>query len=112
MFSWGELFSTFMARKIMGAKHSCRSVNGGGVPSFMPFLHIANGFRPACLDPLRMSIFSLSGQIFGKTGQKLDFLWWSLVFSRENRRQQGAKSKHIFGKGLQKWGQVVAFCPS
>ena len=59
-----RLFSVFLVRKIMGAKHSCRSPNGGGYP-FLYALHIANGvlFHPPFLPS--------SCQIFRQTGQKV-----------------------------------------
>ena len=70
MVSWGELFSTFLARKIMGAKHSFRSPNGGGVPSFMPSLHMAKGL-PFCLpeSPFLPSIVANFQTIRAKQGK-------------------------------------------
>ena len=44
-------------------------------------------------------IFRQSGQIFGKKGQKLDFLWCGFVFSRDFRRPKGAKTKICFTSG-------------
>ena len=112
MVSWGELFSTFLVRKIMRAKHSFCSPNRGGVSLVLCSLHIAKGL-PFCLShPLRSSIFSLSGQIFGKKGQKLDFIWCALVFSRCFARPKGAKSKYIFeSEGKKTGGDVVACLP-
>ena len=40
MFSWGELFSTFLVRKIMRVEGTCCSANGGG-GHFLQALHIA-----------------------------------------------------------------------
>ena len=92
MFSWGELFSTFMARKIMGVEGSCRSANGGGCSSFM--LHLS--YIWALPFVLRLSLSCSNRVKFsdeqGKNGQKLDFIWECLVFSRENRRQERAKT--------------------
>ena len=91
VFSWGELFSTFLVRKIMGVEGSCRSLNGGVSLFYAPSpLYLGAPFCPPALLP-SMQIFRQSGQIFGKNGQKLDFIWCGLVFSREFGRPQRAK---------------------
>ena len=86
-----RLFSVFLVRKIMGAKGSCRSPNGGGCP-FSYALHTAN---EVLFPPTAPSLFFLqSCQIFRQTGQKvakMNFFLLAFVFSRENRRPQGAK---------------------
>ena len=71
--------------------------------------------RTPSLHPLLSSGLSLSclssgqkHQKQGKTGQKLDFLWCALVFSREIARPKGAKSKYIF----ERWVQVVQVSPA
>ena len=61
-----RLFSVFLVRKIMGAKGSCRSLNGGGCPlSYAPIYS---------RHPLLSSGLSLSrlpsGQKASETGQK------------------------------------------
>lgn len=88
MFSWGELFSTFMARKIMRAKHSFRTPNRGGGCLFLYALYIASGalFHPASRVPFPLS----SWQIFRQSGQKLDFicsLWCFLGILGDRKRQ-------------------------
>ena len=87
-----RLFSVFLVRKIMGVKGTCRSTNRGGCPFLYALFAYGKGASVLPSHPLRSSIFNLSGQIFGKKGQKWIFIWWSLVFSRENRRQEDAKS--------------------
>ena len=97
MFSWGELFSTFLVRKIMGAKGSFRSPNGGGsfcmLPTYqtsLPFLSLSCSHR-----------VKLSGNR-GKSGKnraKVKIYLLALVFSRNFRRQQRAKIKHILESG-------------
>ena len=84
----------------MGAKRSCRSPDGGGVP-LLCFIALISGHSllSSCSLPFLLpscQIFRRTGQIFGKKGQKLDFLWCGLVFSRENRRRQRAKFKIYF----------------
>ena len=73
----------------MGAKHSFRSPNGGGIP-FLYAPHISSRL------PLSSLPFLLSSwQIFRQNGQKwakVNFFLLAFVFSRENRRQQGAKT--------------------
>ena len=101
MFSWGELFSTFMARKIMGIKGTCRSANRGGVP-FCLLPYIAGlPFHPAFILPASLLP---SWQNFRQSGQKRakvnKFLGVLGVFSGKSETKT-AKSKHIFGKGLQ-----------
>ena len=46
-----------------------------------------------CLPALIVANFQPIGANFRQKGQKLDFLWWSLVFSRENRRPKRVKFK-------------------
>lgn len=69
-FSWGELFSTFMARKIMGMKGTCRSANrGGGVPSFMPFLHMAGASVPPAFILSSRQFSAYRGKFSAKKGK-------------------------------------------
>lgn len=96
MFSWGELFSTFMARKIMGVKGTCRSANGGGVPSFMlPFI-IAKGL-PSCLPSSSLVVnFQAIGANFQQNGAKVRFFLVCLgVFSGKSETKKG-KNKNLF----------------
>ena len=97
MFSWGELFSTFLVRKIMGVEGTCRSANRGGVPSFMPFLHIAKGL-PSCLPSSSPVVnFQSIGANFQQKGAKVNFsLVCFGVFSGKSETKNG-KSKYIFG---------------
>ena len=90
MFSWGELFSTFLVRKIMGMKGTCRSANGGGVPFYMlPFSISKHPFCPPSFHSLRHQFSTKETQKW----QKLYFIWCGLVFSREFGRQETAKFK-------------------
>ena len=92
----GELFSIFMVRKIMGVKGTCRSGNRGGCPSFMPFLHIAKGL-PSCLPSSSLVVnFQSIGANFQQKVAKVNIYLLDFVSPREFRRQQTAKSKHIF----------------
>ena len=95
MFSWGELFSTFMARKIMGIKGTCRPGNRGGCP--LSYAHYIAGI-PFCplVFPFPAYHQGKKHQKQGKTGQKLEFIWCALVFSREFAIPEVAKSKDIF----------------
>ena len=72
-----RLFSVFLVRKIMGAKGSWRSPNGGGGCPFSYALHIANWllFYP----PFRLPFLPSSWQIFRQTGQKGAKVNFSLV---------------------------------
>ena len=52
----------------------------------------------------------------GKKGQKLEFIWCALVFSRCFARPKGSKSKHIFeieeGKQVRRWSAACLLaCP-
>ena len=98
MFSWGELFSTFMARKIMGAKPSCRSPGWGGCPFFYA-LHIPNGvlFPPPFPAPSRQ-IFRQSGQ---KRAKVNDFLVVLGVFSGFSETENGKNKDLFYFRGLQ-----------
>ena len=83
MFSWGELFSTFMVRKIMGIKGTCRSANRGG-----PFCMLPNS-KGAFILPALHKGKRASNQ--GKIGQKLDFicsLWCFLGDFGDRKRQK------------------------
>ena len=51
MVSWGELFSTFLVRKIMRVEGTCRSANGGG-SLFAGSPNILTPFCPLCLHLL------------------------------------------------------------
>ena len=85
MFSWGELFSTFMVRKIMGMKSFCRSANRGG-PSFIPAL------CPLSLLPLYLSSI--------QKATNLNIFWYGLVFCRDIWRLRREKTKQIFSFGV------------
>ena len=82
----------------MGAKHSFRSPNGGGVPFCM---------LPGCSPAAPFLLASM--QIFRQSGQnraKVNFFLLALVFSRENRRPKTAKVKIYLsfeGAGLPLW---------
>ena len=70
---------------------------GGGVP-LLCFISLISGHSllSSCSLPLLLpswQIFRQSGQIFGKKWQKLDFIWYALVFSRDFRRPKEAKFK-------------------
>ena len=82
-----RLFSVFLVRKIMGAKGSCRSLNGGGCP-FSYALRTSSGLLLSC------SLSCLpSRQIFRQSGQKgakvNKFLEWLGVFSGKSETQGG-----------------------
>ena len=90
----------------MGMKGTCRSCNRGGCPLLSAPIYSRTPSR----HPLLSSVLSLfcqpSGQRtseIGQKGQKLEFIWCALVFSREIGRPEEAKSKHIFGM----WCKVV-----
>ena len=128
MFSWGELFSTFMARKIMGAKHSFRSPNGGGCP-FLYALHTAKVaiFYPTAPSPFLAPIVLGFQTKRAKTGQKLYFiclLWCFLGKIGDNegqnpniflktREENGLKPGRPGCSRRVHWWQVVGFrgCP-
>ena len=101
MVSWGELFSTFLVRKIMGVEGTCRSGNRGGCP--LSYTHHIVGI-PFCplVFPFPAYHQGKKHQKQGKTGQKLYFIWCALVFSRENRRQQGAETYIYFTFGCRR----------
>ena len=111
MVSWGELFSTFLVRKIMRVEGTCRSANGGGWSLFVGSPYIRH---PLLSSGLSLSCLS-SGQKASETGQKgqkLHFLWCALVFSRCFARPKGAKFKYIFeseGKKTGGGGRLPAF---
>ena len=100
MLSWGELFSIFMARKIMGVEGSCRSPNGGGWPFFVCSPHSKRGSIfssfPAPFHPPLVSNFQTIGANFRQKVAKTNFYLLALVFSREFRRQERAKFKIYF----------------
>ena len=93
----GELFSIFMARKIMRVKGTCRSANGGGCPSFMPFLHIAKGL-PSCLPSSSPVVnFQPIGANFRQKVAKVNFSLVCLgVLSGFSETKKG-KSEIYFG---------------
>lgn len=82
------LFFISLVRKIMGAKGSCRSPNGGGVSLFVCSPH--SEWRP--FYPTARVLFLLqSGQIFGKKGQKWNFIclaWCFLGIFGDQKRQK------------------------
>ena len=91
MFSWGELFSTFLARKIMGVEGSCRSPNGGGVP-----LVVCSPYSRALpLLPAFPALVVSNFQTIGQNRAKVRFYLLGLVFSRDFGRQERAKIKDI-----------------
>lgn len=78
----------------MGAKHSFRSLAGGGVSLFV-CSPAAPRMLPGCSFPLPFPlsswrIFRQSGQIFSKKGQKLDFicLLWCFLGKIGDRERQ------------------------
>ena len=75
----------------MGVEGTCRSANGGGVP-FLYALYIPNR-RPlsSSLPAPSWQIFRQSGQIFGKNGQKLDFICSLWCFLGKIGDQKGQK---------------------
>ena len=108
MFSWGELFSTFMARKIMGMRGTCRSANRGGCP----FLYALSAYsKGASVLPA----FILFGRQFsayrGKTGQKgakvIFYLVCFGVFSGIWDTERGKNLIYFWNVGA-KWVRVVA----
>ena len=87
---WGELFSTFLVRKIMRAKGSCRSPNGG-VSLFVCSPHIKPAFYFILLS---CSLSCLqSWQIFKQSGQNRAKMNFSLVvvgvFSGKSETRRG-----------------------
>ena len=77
----------------MGVEGTCRSSNRGGA------LVLCSLYS---LHPLSSSVLSLSCQSSGQkasergeTGQKLEFIWCALVFSREFGIPKRAKCKYI-----------------
>ena len=91
MFSWGELFSTFMARKIMGVEYTCRSGSRGGCPFLYALPHIIKGL-PSCLPSSSPVVnFQSIGANFRQKGAKVRFYLLALVFSRDFRIPKGAK---------------------
>lgn len=98
MFSWGELFSTFLVRKIMGVEGTCRSANGGGCP-FLQALYISNRhlFTPSTPRVLHHSTISKRYRNRSKVNiYLLDFVSPPRIW-----RQRKAKSKHLFEKWVQ-----------
>lgn len=86
----------------MGMKCTCRSVNGGGVPSFMLLLHIAG-------HPLSASTFILScrqfsayrGKFSAKRG-KIKYLFACFCLTLGKSETKNGKNKDIFYfRGLQ-----------
>ena len=102
-FLGANFFLLLWREKLWGLNLLSAPRMGGGIPFCMPIPHIAKGIRPACLHPLRSSIFSLSGQIFGKKWQKLEFicsLWCFLGILGDSERQKPKlflKSRHNEG---------------
>ena len=82
----------------------------------MPFLHIAKGL-PSCLPSSSTVInFQSIGVNFRQKVAKVNIYLLDFVSPRENRRQQTAKSKHIFemqeGKRAEMWPAVcLSSCP-
>ena len=98
MFSWGELFSTFLARKIMGIEYTCRPANRGGVSLPLCPFHHSEG---ASVLPA----FILSGRQFsfnrGKFSAKVNkFLGWFGVFSGFWEIKKGKNLRYILLSGL------------
>ena len=83
----------------MGMKGTCRSANRGGVPSFMPFLHIVRASVPPAFILSGRQFSAYRGKFSAKKGQKWINFWGCLVFSREFGRPKRAKFKIylIFG---------------
>ena len=97
----GELFSIFMVRKIMRVKGTCRSANRGG--SFCLLSIYQAGFQSPLLPE---SPALQKGIESGQKGAKVNIYLLDFVSPRDFRRQEGAKSKHIFGK----WCWCVVSC--
>lgn len=95
MFSWGELFSTFMARKIMGVEGGCRSGNRGGVPLLCFIFPIsgANTHHPPAYP--RAIIRAKTHQ----KGQKQRYICLLLCFLGILRDQKGRKAKIYLKSG-------------
>ena len=79
----------------MGIKGTYRSANRGGCP--LSCAHYIAGI-PFCplVFPFPAYHQGKKHQKQGKTGQKLEFIWCALVFSREFAIPEVAKSKDIF----------------
>ena len=100
----------------MRAKHSFCSPNRGGVPSFMPSLHIAKGLPPAFLSPPSLLP---SWRIFKQTGQKGAKMNFScLILSYLGKiGYRNSQNTNIFLKcGCRWWGWCssrggVSSCP-
>ena len=88
----GELFSIFMARKIMGVKGSCRSANRGGCP-LLYALYISNRLSFASASWLRQPSQGQKGIESGQKVAKVNIYLLGFVSPREFRRQQTAKFK-------------------
>ena len=90
-------FFYFYGAKKYGGRRLLPLPRWGGV-SLLYALYTSNrysilsSFLPPFLPP-SWQIFRQSGQIFGKKGQKLDFIWCGFVFSRDFRRPKRTKFK-------------------
>ncbi len=89
----GELFSIFMARKIMGAKGSCRSPNGGGslfVCSLYSKGRSISSSRSESLSSSIVANFQSIGANFQQKGAKVRFYLVCLgVFSGFSETKRG-----------------------
>ena len=92
----GELFSVFSVRKIMRVKGTCRSANRGGGGSFCLLSIYQAGFHSLLLPESSGTPPGQKGIESGQKGSKVNIYLLDFVSPRDFRRQEGAKSKHIF----------------
>ena len=96
----------------MGVKGACRSANRGGVPLCMLSIYQAGFHSPLLPESPALQKGIKSGQ----NRSKVNIYLLGFVSPREFRRQQTAKSKHIFemqeGKQAERWPAVcLSSCP-
>lgn len=113
-------FFCIFGAKNYGDEYFGCSGNRGGCPllstpiySRTPSLHLLSSFRPLVFPfaPSCLSSWRKASET-GQKGQKLYFIWWALVFSRDFARPKGTKSKDIFGRWVQDAGQAVQVLPA
>ena len=99
-----RLFSTFLVRKIMGAKGSCRSLNGGGHP-FLYALHISNRLLLSSLFPaLIVSNVQTNRAKRGKNEFFFGVLWCFLgIFGDKEGQKPNIFLKVREGERLEIW---------
>lgn len=79
----------------MGVKGTCRSANGGGCP-FLYARYISSRLSFAPASGLLRHSQGQKGIELGQKVAKVNIYFLAFVFSRDFRRQERAKSKHIF----------------